>query len=147
MFDLVWMWSVYWQPNQQFILFWGRDLGSIRCKSVLHTTWSYAKLHYNWNFSLWNLVSNLGTCCSERPWAIAVLFILSIFLRLINLGDTIKYKLIPKTRPMHFYPFSETKIMERSLKKPCREIHDSQNILRTFSKIDRIQIIIHINII
>jgi hypothetical protein len=33
-----------------------------------------------------------------------------------------------------------------ALKKTCRQIYDSQNILRTFSKIDRIQNIIHINI-
>jgi hypothetical protein len=31
----------------------------------------------------------------------------------------------------------------QALKKPCRQIYDSQNILRTFSKIDRIQNIIH----
>jgi hypothetical protein len=31
-------------------------------------------------------------------------------------------------------------------KKPCRQIYDSQNILRTFSKNDRIQNIIHINV-
>jgi hypothetical protein len=33
---------------------------------------------------------------------------------------------------------------QRPLKKPCDQFYDSQNILRTFSKIDRIQNIIRI---
>jgi hypothetical protein len=40
--------------------------------------------------------------------------------------------------------FLKAKQILVSLKKPCRQIYDSQNIFHTFSKINRIQNIFHL---